>query len=109
VGSKIVAKLVTSFSVLFRDFTTAYDSGEKYCTTFWYTNEINHVNLNLKMRVFWDIAPCSLVGVDRRFRGVYCLYYLMMEALHTLEMSVFSNKTAISQKTFIFIFDAVRT
>jgi hypothetical protein len=22
----------------------------------------------LKIRSFWDIAPCSLVGVDRRFR-----------------------------------------
>jgi hypothetical protein len=24
------------------------------------------------MRVFWYIVPCSLVGVDRRFRGAYC-------------------------------------
>jgi hypothetical protein len=22
----------------------------------------------------WDIAPCSLVGVDRHFRGAYCLH-----------------------------------
>jgi hypothetical protein len=28
-----------------------------------------------KMTVFWDIAPCSLVKVDRRFRGVYCLHH----------------------------------
>jgi hypothetical protein len=21
---------------------------------------------------FWDVAPCSLNGVDRRFRGAYC-------------------------------------
>jgi hypothetical protein len=28
-----------------------------------------------KMRVFWDIAPCSLVGVDRRFRVAYCLHH----------------------------------
>jgi hypothetical protein len=26
----------------------------------------------LDMRAFWDVAPCSL-GVDWRFRGVYCL------------------------------------
>jgi hypothetical protein len=26
---------------------------------------------SMKMTVFWDIAPCSLVEVDRRFRGVY--------------------------------------
>jgi hypothetical protein len=24
------------------------------------------------MRVFWDIAPYSLIGADRRFRGTYC-------------------------------------
>jgi hypothetical protein len=24
---------------------------------------------------FWDVTPCSLVGTDRRFRGVYCLYH----------------------------------
>jgi hypothetical protein len=26
------------------------------------------------MITFWDIAPCSVVEVDRRFRGVYCLH-----------------------------------
>jgi hypothetical protein len=24
----------------------------------------------------WDVAPCSLVKVDRRFRGAYCLHRL---------------------------------
>jgi hypothetical protein len=28
----------------------------------------------MKVRAFWDIALCSLVGVDRRFRGAYCLH-----------------------------------
>jgi hypothetical protein len=28
----------------------------------------------MKMTVFWDVAPCSLVEVDRRFRGAYCLH-----------------------------------
>jgi hypothetical protein len=27
------------------------------------------------MTVFWDIAPCSLVEVDRCFRGAYRLYH----------------------------------
>jgi hypothetical protein len=27
------------------------------------------------MTAFWSIAPCSLVEVDRRFRGAYCLHY----------------------------------
>jgi hypothetical protein len=25
--------------------------------------------------VFWDVAPCSLVETDRRFRGAYCLHH----------------------------------
>jgi hypothetical protein len=25
------------------------------------------------MAVFWDVAPCSLVGIDLRFRGAYWL------------------------------------
>jgi hypothetical protein len=29
----------------------------------------------MKIRDFWDVAPCSLVGVDRRFRGTYCRQY----------------------------------
>jgi hypothetical protein len=39
----------------------------------------------MKMIAFWDIALCSLVGVDRHFRGVYCLKVitLMMKAVYT--------------------------
>jgi hypothetical protein len=29
----------------------------------------------LKIIALWDIAPCSLVEVDRRFRGAYCLHH----------------------------------
>jgi hypothetical protein len=36
---------------------------------------------------FWDIAPCSLIEVDRRFRDAYCRITLMMEALSTSETS----------------------
>jgi hypothetical protein len=28
--------------------------------------------VSMKMTVFWDVAPCSLVKVERRFRGAYC-------------------------------------
>jgi hypothetical protein len=50
----------------------------------------------MKMAVFWDIAPCSLVEVYRRFRGAFCLHHqgdeslitLMMEAASTCETSV---------------------
>jgi hypothetical protein len=27
----------------------------------------------MKLRVFWDVAPCSHIEVDQRFRGAYCL------------------------------------
>jgi hypothetical protein len=43
------------------------------------------------MTAFWDIAPCSMVEVDRRFRGSYCLHHqgaLAMEAVRTSETSV---------------------
>jgi hypothetical protein len=30
---------------------------------------------NMKMAVFWDFAACSLVEIDRRFRGAYCLHH----------------------------------
>jgi hypothetical protein len=26
---------------------------------------------SMKMTTFWDIAPCSLVEIDRRFSGAY--------------------------------------
>jgi hypothetical protein len=30
---------------------------------------------NMKMIFFWDVAPCSLVDIDRRFTGAYCLHH----------------------------------
>jgi hypothetical protein len=47
---------------------------------------------SLKMTTFWDIALCSLVEVEQRFRGSYCRHHaliaLMMEAVRTSETSV---------------------
>jgi hypothetical protein len=31
--------------------------------------------VHLKMTVFWDVAPCRLVEVYRRFRGAYCFHH----------------------------------
>jgi hypothetical protein len=28
-----------------------------------------------KMTAFWNITPCTLVEVDRHFRGAYCLHH----------------------------------
>jgi hypothetical protein len=55
----------------------------------------DHV-ITLKFRVFWDVAPCSHVEADRRFRGAYCvlrLAALLMEAVCTSETSVSFNVT----------------
>jgi hypothetical protein len=30
---------------------------------------------SMKIRVFWDVAQCSLGGVDLRFRGAYFLHH----------------------------------
>jgi hypothetical protein len=45
----------------------------------------------MKVTVLWDVASCSFVEIDRRFRGAYCLHHLialMMEAASTSETSV---------------------
>jgi hypothetical protein len=47
---------------------------------------------NMKTRVFWDIAQCSLVGVDRRFRGAYCLHH----PIHHYTAGAISQKKLIS-------------
>jgi hypothetical protein len=39
---------------------------------------------------FWDVAPCSVVEADKRFRGVIAL---MMEAVQICEMSVYFHET----------------
>jgi hypothetical protein len=32
-------------------------------------------NIKMKITAFWDIAPCSLVEVDRRYSRGYCLIH----------------------------------
>jgi hypothetical protein len=41
----------------------------------------------MKISVLWDVAPCCLVDIDRRFRGAYCLHY-KGEAVSSSETSV---------------------
>jgi hypothetical protein len=45
----------------------------------------------MKMAVFWDVMPCSLVEIDRRFRGAFCLHH----------QGATSQKTAIFGREFI--------
>jgi hypothetical protein len=70
----------------------------------------------LNMTAFWDIAPCGLVKVDRRFRDAYCLY--LQGSLPWLwgqyaPLNRRSTSTrlygAIPQKALIFILATVRT
>jgi hypothetical protein len=39
----------------------------------------------MKMTVFWDVVPCSLLEIDRRFRGAYCLHHQDDSHLHKLQ------------------------
>jgi hypothetical protein len=49
---------------------------------------------SMKMAVFWDVSLCSLVYIDRRFRGAYChIVALMMEAVSSSETSVSMYQT----------------
>jgi hypothetical protein len=51
---------------------------------------------SMKFRVFWDVAPCSHIELDRRFRGAYCLHHQggdRIEAVRTPETSVHFNMT----------------
>jgi hypothetical protein len=61
----------------------------------------------LKMAVFWDVSPRSLLEVYRRFRDAYYLYLhgLIMEAASVSETSITSTRlhSATTQKTAIFI------
>jgi hypothetical protein len=40
------------------------------------------------MTVFWDVVPCSLVKVDRRFRGAYCLHHEGDEGRENLKSQI---------------------
>jgi hypothetical protein len=44
----------------------------EFCSVWLALVEANMVTV--KIRAFWDIVLCSL-GVDRRFRGAYCLHH----------------------------------
>jgi hypothetical protein len=51
--------------------------------------------VSMKFRVFWDVAPCTHIEVDRRFRGTASHHQgtLMMQAVCTSETSVNFNVT----------------
>jgi hypothetical protein len=46
-----------------------------------YTVSKLQITLEMKINVCWDAAPCSLVEIDRRFRGAYPCENLKSHAL----------------------------
>jgi hypothetical protein len=50
----------------------------------------------MKMIAFWNIAPCNLVEMDRRFRRAYCLHHQGDESSTRLH-------GAICQRAIIFV------
>jgi hypothetical protein len=45
------------------------------------------------MIFLWNTQPCSLVEVDRRFRGACASIALIMEAVRISETSIYFNET----------------
>jgi hypothetical protein len=45
----------------------------------------------MKMAVFWDVAPCSLVDTDQRFRGVTASIIALMMKAANRKLCVLSN------------------
>jgi hypothetical protein len=60
-----------------------------------------------KFTALWDIAPCSLVEVDRRFRGAYCLltrqYTGLFKMIHPISndyiLEVYKNRVISDTST----------
>jgi hypothetical protein len=48
---------------------------------------------NVKMTALGDIDPCSVVEVDRRFRGSYYVIRAIMETVRIIETAVCFNET----------------
>jgi hypothetical protein len=67
-------------SVFYRHMYILFIKFLSQVKSLWYTpnnifRPLFKVNHKFKIRVFWDIVPCSLVGVDRRFGVAYCLHH----------------------------------
>jgi hypothetical protein len=43
---------------------------------------------SMKVTVFWDVAPRSLVEINRRFKGTYCLHYQVYHCENTVIVMV---------------------
>jgi hypothetical protein len=50
--------------------------------------------------VFWLVTPCSLVEIDQRFRGTYCLYHQNSSPVSTRLHGAVIQKTVILKSKF---------
>jgi hypothetical protein len=56
----------------------------------------------MKIIAFWDMAPCSLIKVDRRFRGAYCLHHQGDDGGNTRLHCDISQKDIIFRLVFVY-------
>jgi hypothetical protein len=66
----------------------------------------------MKIVALWDIAPCSVIEVDRRFRGAYCLHcrFDVGGSTHLRNIGLLQqDNSTICQKAVIFKLAAMRT
>jgi hypothetical protein len=56
---------------------------------------------SMKMTVFWDVAPCSIIEIYQHFRGAYCLHCQYNSPLKRWSISTILHGTT-SRKTTIF-------
>jgi hypothetical protein len=60
---------------------------------------------SMKMTVFWDVAQCSLVKVNRRFRGTRCLHHQDDEQVASISETSVNYQTArrnVSENSHLF-------
>jgi hypothetical protein len=61
------------------------------------------MTVNIKITACWDTAPCSIVEVDQRFRGVYCFHLQVITECTSERWSASMRlHVAVSQKAVTF-------
>jgi hypothetical protein len=65
---------------------------------------------NMKMYIFWDVTPCSLIHIDRRFRGVSFIrvIVLMMATVKLLRVIFLIVEEVNSSETSVCIYYSAR-
>jgi hypothetical protein len=62
----------------------------------------------MKMNVLRDVAPCSLVEIDRRFIGAYCFHYHRLDDETSVNFYEITRRN-IAERQVILILAAVKT